>query len=85
MGEEMKYIIFHNIKNASLVPVIFPEFLLHSTIGEALGGQENVLSAGYVDICDEDIHIDSKRVSCSYPDKKPHPSDESLIKKSITT
>jgi hypothetical protein len=78
----MKYLILDHLGPARNIPVIFSHPIDHLTMAQKLGGTENVLSAGFVNISI------AGAVSCSgraimIPDKPSRPEDDRIIQRMI--
>jgi len=81
----MKYIIFDTVKGVLNFPVIFPEIVSHSVVGEAFGGETNIVSAGYADhqsCCGVKI-VPRKTHSRVYPNKPPTEIDGEILTRAV--
>jgi len=82
----MKYIIFDKVGGVFNFPVIFPEIVRHSIVGESMGGDSNILSAGYADyVVDGGVRIAVRdRPSRDYPNKPPVKEvDEAVLSNAV--
>jgi hypothetical protein len=82
----MKFIVFKSLGCVTDVPILFPDYLNHRDVGEAFGGEKNIVSAGFVAIstdCDG-VTVEVHGKSTDYPNKPPKSEDDFFLSNAVT-